>query len=212
MMIVLVFLIFVFGVSIGGYLQKRLFERALRIEKEKADELKKNQFIEISKKVKSGKSKFRTRVNDMVYLSVNIEEHGNVDLIYLMDKDDVAIFQQTKCLYTSDGIDKSLIDEIISTIYKIYGKKINDVVEILGFVFYREEFENSFNIKVEDLKKSDLFSNLSNDIGEIEKIKTENRRKFNIDEILDKISSLGIASLTIEERLFLDNYSNEKRD
>jgi hypothetical protein len=62
------------------------------------------------------------------------------------------------------------------------------------------------------LKKSDLFSNLSNDIGEIEKIKTENRRKFNIDEILDKISSLGIASLTIEERLFLDNYSNEKRD
>ena len=212
MMIVLVVLIFVFGVSLGGYLQKRLFERALRIEKEKADELKKNQFIEISKKVKSGKSKFRTRVNDMVYLSVNIEEHGNVDLIYLMDKDDVAIFQQTKCLYTSDGIDKSLIDEIISTIYKIHGKKINDVVEILGFVFYREEFENSFNIKVEDLKKSDLFSNLSNDIGEIEKIKTENRRKFNIDEILDKISSLGIASLTIEERLFLDNYSNEKRD
>lgn len=212
MMIVLVVLIFVFGVSLGGYLQKRLFERALRIEKEKADELKKNQFIEISKKVKSGKSKFRTRVNDMVYLSINIEEHGNVDLIYLMDKDDVAIFQQTKCLYTSDGIDKSLIDEIISTIYKIYGKKINDVVEILGFVFYREEFENSFNIKVEDLKKSNLFSNLSNDIGEIEKIKTENRRKFNIDEILDKISSLGIASLTIEERLFLDNYSNEKRD
>lgn len=212
MMIVLVVLIFVFGVSLGGYLQKRLFERALRIEKEKADELKKNQFIEISKKVKSGKSKFRTRVNDMVYLSINIEEHGNVDLIYLMDKDDVAIFQQTKCLYTSDGIDKSLIDEIISTIYKIHDKKINDVVEILGFVFYREEFENSFNIKVEDLKKSDLFSNLSNDIGEIEKIKTENRRKFNIDEILDKISSLGIASLTIEERLFLDNYSNEKRD
>jgi hypothetical protein len=211
-MIVLVVLIFVFGVSLGGYLQKRLFERALRIEKEKADELKKNQFIEISKKVKSGKSKFRTRVNDMVYLSVNIEEHGNVDLIYLMDKDDVAIFQQTKCLYTSDGIDKSLIDEIISTIYKIYGKKINDVVEILGFVFYREEFENSFNIKVEDLKKSNLFSNLSNDMGEIEKIKTENKKRFNIDEILDKISSFGIASLTIEERLFLDNYSNEKRD
>ena len=148
----------------------------------------------------------------MVYLSVSLEEHGEVDLIYLLDKDDIAIFQDTKCLYTSDGIDKSLVDEIISTIYKIYGKKINDVVEILGFVFYREEFENSFNIKVEDLKKSNLFSNLSNDMGEIEKIKTENKKRFNIDEILDKISSFGIASLTIEERLFLDNYSNEKRD
>ena len=212
MMIVALIFTFVFGVSLGGYLQKRLFERALRIEKEKTDELKKNQFIELKKKVRNGKSKFKTRVNDMVYLSVYLEEHGDVDLIYLLDKDDIAIFQDTKCLYTSDGIDKSLVDEIISTIYKIYGKKINDVVEILGFVFYREEFENSFNIKVEDLKKSNLFSNLSNDMGEIEKIKNENKKRFNIDEILDKISSFGIASLTIEERLFLDNYSNEKRD
>ena len=212
MMIVALIFTFVFGVSLGGYLQKRLFERALRIEKEKADELKKNQFIELKKKVRNGKSKFKTRVNDMVYLSVSLESHGEVDLIYLLDKDDIAIFQDTKCLYTSDGIDKSLVDEIISTIYKIYGKKINDVVEILGFVFYREEFENSFNIKVEDLKKSNLFSNLSNDMGEIEKIKNENKKRFNIDEILDKISSFGIASLTIEERLFLDNYSNEKRD
>ena len=212
MMIIALILTFVFGVSIGGYLQLRLTKRALRIEQEKVVESKKNQFIELKKKVRNGKSKFKTRVNDMVYLSVSLEEHGEVDLIYLLDKDDIAIFQDTKCLYTSDGIDKSLVDEIISTIYKIYGKKINDVVEILGFVFYREEFENSFNIKVEDLKKSNLFSNLSNDMGEIEKIKTENKKRFNIDEILDKISSFGIASLTIEERLFLDNYSNEKRD
>jgi hypothetical protein len=210
MMIVLVVLIFLFGIALGGFLQKRLFERALRIEKEKAEELKKNQFIEISKKVRSGKSKFRTRVNDMVYLSVNIEGHGDVDLIYLIDKDDIAIFQETKCLYTSDGIDKGLINEIISTIYKIYGKKINDVVEILGFTFYREEFEKSFNIKFEDLKKSNLFGNLINEIDEIDKIKNENKKKFNIDEILDKISAFGIASLSIEERLFLDNYSNEK--
>ena len=212
MMIIALIFTFVFGVSIGGYLQLRLTKRALKIEQEKVVESKKNQFIELKKKVRNGKSKFKTRVNDMVYLSVYLEEHGEVDLIYLLDKDDIAIFQDTKCLYTSDGIDKSLVDEIISTIYKIYGKKINDVVEILGFVFYREEFENSFNIKVEDLKKSNLFSNLSNDMGEIEKIKTENKKRFNIDEILDKISSFGIASLTIEERLFLDNYSNEKRD
>ena len=212
MMIIVLIFTFVFGVSIGGYLQLRLTKRALRIEQEKVVESKKNQFIELKKKVRNGKSKFKTRVNDMVYLSVSLVEHGEVDLIYLLDKDDIAIFQDTKCLYTSDGIDKSLVDEIISTIYKIYGKKINDVVEILGFVFYREEFENSFNIKVEDLKKSNLFSNLSNDMGEIEKIKTENKKRFNIDEILDKISSFGIASLTIEERLFLDNYSNEKRD
>ena len=37
--------------------------------------------------------------------------------------------------------------------------------------------------------------------SEIDKINTDNQNKFNIDEILDKISESGIASLTIEERL-----------
>lgn len=209
MMIVAIILVFVFGVSIGGYLQLRLTKRALRIEQEKVAESKKSQFTEILGKIRKGKSKFKSRLNDMVYISLNLEEHGDIDLIYLMDKDDVAIFQETKCLYTSDGVDRSVINEIITSIYRIYGKKINDVVEILGFVFYREEFERSFNIKAEDLKKANLFAN-HNDVSEIDKIKDENIKRFNIDEILDKISAFGIASLTIEERLFLDNYSNEK--
>lgn len=212
MIIVSLILMFVFGVSIGGYLQLRLTKRALKIEQEKVAEQKKNKFIELASKLKKGKSKFKSRVNDMVYISVHLDDLGTVDLIYLMDKDDVAIFQDTKCIYTSDGIDKSIINEVINVIYKLYGKKINDVVEILGFVFYREEFEKSFNIKVEDLKKANLFANIENETGEIDKIKTDNSKKFNIDEILDKISAFGIASLTIEERLFLDNYSNEKRD
>lgn len=209
MMIVAIILVFVFGVSIGGYLQLRLTKRALRIEQEKVAESKKSQFTEILSKIRKGKSKFKSRLNDMVYISLNLEEHGDIDLIYLMDKDDIAIFQETKCLYSSDGVDRSTVNEIITSIYRIYGKKINDVVEILGFVFYREEFERSFNIKAEDLKKANLFAN-HNDVSEIDKIKDENIKRFNIDEILDKISAFGIASLTIEERLFLDNYSNEK--
>ena len=212
MIIFLIVIFFLIGVSLGGYLQKRLTKRAFKIEQERAAEEKQNKFIELVSKLKNGKSKFKSRINDMAYISVQLDDLGTVDLIYLMDKDDVAIFQDTKCLYTSDGIDKSIVNEVINVIYKLYGKKINDVVEILGFVFYREEFEKSFNIKVEDLKKANLFANLENEVGEIDKIKTNNNKKFNIDEILDKISAFGIASLTIEERLFLDNYSNEKRD
>ncbi len=212
MTVFLIIIFFLVGVSLGGYLQKRLTKRAFKIEQERAAEEKQNKFIELVSKLKNGKSKFKSRINDMAYISVQLDDLGTVDLIYLMDKDDVAIFQDTKCLYTSDGIDKSIVNEVINVIYKLYGKKINDVVEILGFVFYREEFEKSFNIKVEDLKKANLFANLENEVGEIDKIKTNNNKKFNIDEILDKISAFGIASLTIEERLFLDNYSNEKRD
>lgn len=212
MTIVFLIILFLLGISIGGYLQKKLTEKAFKLESEKISLAKKNQFLEVLSKIRNGESVFKTRVNDTVYVEINLSNIGQVDIIYLMDKNDIAIFQGPQCLNTSDGIQKEIIGEIISTIYKLHNKKINDIVQLLGFTFYREEFERTFKIKAEDLKKANLFEPMQIDISEIDKIKSENKRKFDIDDILDKISAFGIASLSIEERLFLDNYSNEKRD
>ena len=63
-------------------------------------------------------------------------------------------------------------------------------------------------MKADDLKK--VFDPVIE--SEVDQINIENQKKFDIDDILDKISATGIASLTIEERIFLDNYSNEKRN
>ncbi len=203
-------LFFIIGFLIGGRVQKSLTERLIRLENERMSTSKKNDFIESISKIKSGKSRFKTRVNETVYIGLTLEKHGEVDIVYLMDKSDVAIFYGNKCLHTSDGVQKEILDELMSIIYKYHKKKINDVVEILGFVFNREEFERSFNMKVDDIKKSSLFNNLKEEISEIDKINSENQKRFDIDEILDKISRLGIQSLTFEERLFLDKYSNEQ--
>jgi hypothetical protein len=210
MIILYFFLIFIFGVSIGGYLQKRLTERLIKLETEKISLSKNNDYIEAISKIKSGMSQFKTRVNDTVYIGCNLKEWGDVDIIYLMDKQDVAIFQGNKCLHTSDGVKKEILGELMSVIFRTYNRKINDVVEILGFIIYREEFEKTFNIKAEELKKLNLFSQQPVESNEIDKINSDNEMKFDIDEILDKISALGIQSLTFEERLFLDKYSNEK--
>ena len=203
-------LTFLIGVSIGGRIQKKLTERLIRLETEKMSLSKKNDYIEAISQIKSGRSLFKTRVNDTVYIGCNLKEWGDVDIIYLMDKQDVAIFQGNKCLHTSDGVQKEIVGELMSVIFRTYNKKINDVVEILGFIIYREEFERSFNIKAEELKKLNFFSQQPVESNEIDKIHSDNELKFDIDEILDKISALGIQSLTFEERLFLDKYSNEK--
>ena len=204
------------GFSLGLYVQRKLTERAFRLESEKFSLSKKNQFLEVLSNIKFGSSQFKSRVNDTVYVSTTLSEYGDIDVIYLIDKNDIAIFQGAKCLNTSDGIDLNIINEIISTIYTIYDKKINDFVDVLGFKFYREEFERSFNVKVNDLKNINLFGGMINnhdiDKNEIDKIKSENKKKFNLDDILDKISASGIDSLTFEEIVFLDNYSNEKRN
>lgn len=204
-------LTFLIGVSIGGFLQKKLTIKAIEIENQKSILLKKNNFLEILSNIKSGNSNFKTRVNETIYIELNLNDYGDVDLIYLMDKNDIAIFQGSKCIHTSDGIQKEIISEIISTICFVYDKKINDVVNLFGFTFYREEFENSFNIKMEDIKNMNLFNQTEN-LNEIDKIKSDNKKKFDVDEILDKISAYGIQGLTNEELIFLDKFSNEKGD
>jgi len=193
---------------VGGYLSKKLAIKALKLENERHNLEKKNQFLEVLSKIKTGKSKFKTRVNDTVYIEVELENLGQIDVIYLMDKNDIALFKEAKCLNTSDSIQSEIITEIIANIYRIYNQKINDIVEILGFTFYREEFERTFRVKADDLKK--VFDPVIE--SEVDQINIENQKKFDIDDILDKISATGIASLTIEERIFLDNYSNEKRN
>jgi hypothetical protein len=207
----ILFLTFILGISLGAYIYKKLTIRAINIETERISLIKKNQFLEVLLKIKNDNSTFKSRVNDTVYISTDLDGLGDIDVIYLMDKNDIAIFQGTRCLNTSDGVDSEIISDIILSIYKKFSKEINDIIEILGFKFYREEFERSFNIKTEDLENGNFLSPII-ETNEIDKINQENRRRFDIDDILDKISKLGISSLTSEEKIFLDNYSNEKRN
>ncbi len=80
------------------------------------------------------------------------------------------------------------------------------VFDVFGMVFSRDEFEKKFGIKVDDIQKMSFGQK---EMSDIDKIKKRNEVKFNIDDILDRISSVGIENLTLDERKFLDNYNNE---
>jgi hypothetical protein len=153
----------------------------------------------------TNKTSFVSRVNGTVTIVTELSDLGMVNIVYLMDRRDIAIFKEDKCVYTSDSIDVSLIDEIILGIEVFHKHDINDVVNILGMVFSRDEFENKFKIKVDDVKKG-LFGNQKEEISDIEKIKKQNELKFNIDDILDRITSVGIDNLTPDEKRFLDRF------
>jgi hypothetical protein len=181
-----------------------------KIKKENDDILKdrQKQYTEILTKLSNGKTRFKTRVNQTVYISVKLTDHGKVNIVYLMDKKDIAIFKEDKCLYTSDQVDQNLLTDIITSIENRHGWKIEDVVNVLGFVFYREDFEKSFGMKFDDISKSLGMRQQQSD-SEIDNIVNNNETKFDIDEVLDKIGKLGIEMLSEEEREFLDNYSKK---
>jgi uncharacterized protein YneF (UPF0154 family) len=199
---------FIMGMAAGLKLAEFISNK--KIQKQNDDILKdrQNQFNEILTKLSTGKTRFKTRVNQTVYISVKLKDHGKVNLLYLMDKKDIAIFKEDKCLYTSDQVDQNLLIDIITSIENRHGWKIEDVVNVLGFVFYREDFEKSFGMKFDDISKSLGMRQQQSD-SEIDNIVNNNETKFDIDEVLDKIGKLGIEMLSEEEREFLDNYSKK---
>lgn len=165
-----------------------------------------NQFKEVLNNILSSNSIFKNRVNNTVYINTKLKDYDDVNVIYLMDRKDIAIFKDGKCIYTSEMVEKDTIKSITTAIDKKFEDKINDVVEVLGFVFSREDFERTFKIKVEDLTNPEKMKMM--DESDIDKIVRENDSKFSIDDILDKINKVGIDNLTEDEKKFLQNYKH----
>ena len=203
-----IILTFFLGMAAGVKLTELIHKMRLKKQEDDILEDRTKQFKEILTKVSTGKSRFKTRVNQTSYISVKLTEHGKVNVVYLMDKKDIAIFKEDKCLYTSDQVDQNLLTDIITAIENRHGWRIEDVVNVLGFVFYREDFEKSFGMKFDDISKSLGMRQQQSD-SEIDNIVNNNETKFDIDEVLDKIGKLGIEMLSEEEREFLDNYSKK---
>lgn len=160
-------------------------------------------FSKVLEKIYSNEVQFKDRINNSVTLTTSIEGTGLIDIVYLMDnRQDVAIFRNGKCIYTTDGISEDIVDELITTINIYFKSEINDVISVLGMIFYKPTFESKFGIKLSDLK---AMYNFDEDF--YDKNKQKSVKAYNIDEILDKISAQGIQSLTLEEKRFLDNYN-----
>jgi uncharacterized membrane-anchored protein YjiN (DUF445 family) len=200
-MVVLIVLSFILGITFNRLLSSLL-------SKMRSDKLIKDindQFKQILDNISSNKSKFINRINSTVFIKTNLNDYGDVNIIYLLDKKDVAIFRESKCIYSSESVDKELIKSIVETIDRKYHNKIEDVVEILGFTFSRDDFEKTFKIKVEDFKTKSQPQTTDSDIDAIIE---ENELKLSMDEILDKISKVGMENLTDEEKEFLKNFNN----
>ena len=200
-----IIMVFFSGITLGGIIHKYISDWS---EKNKKDHLLSSitkQFKQIQLNITRGKSSFKNRVNNTVFIKSSLEDHGDVDIVYIMDSNisnRISIFQESKCIYTSDSIEKDIIDEISFIIEKRYKKQIEDVVDILGLKFYRPDFEKTF-----DFEKAFKDSGIDEHDSDIEKTQMDNDSRFDIDDVLDKISKEGMESLSDSEKLFLEDYS-----
>lgn len=190
------------GLFIGVFISYLTIILSRRYYRKKTSIEIKKQFSQIIENLKKGNSEFKTRIKDTVLFETNLFDFGKVGIVYVMDKKEISICKEDKIIYNSSQLDQSTLTELMYTIENVHGQQINDTVEINGVKIFREEFEKTVNIQMEEMKKNKKNINKS-DISNI--IKT-NDSKLDIDEILDKINSQGIQSLTKRELEFLKKF------
>jgi hypothetical protein len=203
-------IIFIFsGGFFFGYLFKSWSDKltdkvnSLREIKDKND-----QYEKVYQNIINKKSRFKTRVNNTVYIGTKLPDYGRVEIVYLLDKNDIEIFKEDKCIITSDSVNKDIVSNIVKEINYRHGYRIDDIVEVLGLIFYRPDFEKKFNINFQEIKERAMrMSREMSDFSDIDKIYKKNKVMFDIDEILDKINKVGIENLTNEEKEFLNNFN-----
>lgn len=194
---------------IFGFLTKAILDGIKAIAKETKERKRIEQrFKQVLRRIRKGKSDFKTRVNDTVYIAMDLHEIGAVDIVLFLDSKKVAIFKENKCQEISDSINKELKDEIVAEIETRYKEDIDDVVELLGNKISRKEVDEKIdnisqmvNSKMEEIFKS---SGLSEDTEKEEETHSEE----DINAIFDKIAKSGIDSITPQEKKILDDYSN----
>jgi hypothetical protein len=177
----------------------------LKIEDDKASKKVNDVYTKLLENVIGNKTIFKSRINNTVSLDTLLEGEGKVNIMYMMEKNDIALFKNEKCIYTSDLLKSDLLNEIITEINLYHKDKINDTINMMGLIFSRDEFERKFNMKVEDLKKG-IYTPM--EVYDIDNMIEEDDIDFDIDYILDRISMVGIENLTPDEKEFLDNYNN----
>ena len=201
-----------------GFISGLLFFKALdhitkhyknkKITKDVAD-----QFSEFLNNLRVGKTKFTSRVNDVIYIETKLKDWKDVKIILLLDKQMVCIFKEEKCLYTSDLIETNLKTEIIQEIYNIYSGDIDDTIDVMGYKVSKNDFKNKIN-EIRENFSFNLNDMLDQDenASDVDKIINENDNKLDLNDILDKINDNGYESLSEYEKTFLDHISKEKNN
>ena len=134
--------------------------------------------------------KFLSRVNDNIDVSIILDGKTH-NLIYIMDKSEIAIFLGKDCLSISSGmrVDRKIIDKIISEINSRWSKKIKSVVNINGSII-----------------DSATYNRITSNFPLDEEVNSSKKISFDLDDILDKISQVGYDNLSDSEKEFLTKF------
>jgi hypothetical protein len=191
------FVWFIFGIAVNYFFN--YFN--LLFKKSRALSEKVEYFKYIIKTFENGVTKFKYRIDNNVFISSSIPFIGKVDILYQIDKWEIFIIKDNKVISSSIGLKNKMIEDLILLINKNYYFELNDNINVGGYKISKSYIDSVLNN-----------ANMSNTIEQVNKTpENESMRAIDldIDDILDKISKMGLNSLTPGELMFLKKYSEK---
>lgn len=185
----------IFFFSLGGFFTISMIKR---IEKKNAEKKKKEDskiYEEALFNLRSGMSKFSNRVSETVYIKMSLDGK-EAELLWLMDKNILAVTNNSVIVSASHDIEKELYDKIVSEIQTRYGSDIDDTIEIMGMKI------NSSDLK----QKLGPLAEMMTGIIDQDEFTNEEETIPTIDDLFDKIAENGYDSLTEKEKAILEEY------
>jgi len=160
-------------------------------------------FRQILTNLQNGKGKFISRVNNTVQIDTKIKSEGKINMVFFIDKNEISIFRDGNCLYTSQTIDSDIINSLTSMIWSRFSDRISDVVQLYNNVMDRKTFTKLVSQAKTEVQIINLDEN-GNIIDPIDDFKST--EPLTLDGILDRINQVGYDGLTQIEKDFLKNH------
>ena len=177
------------GILIGVFITFLTFFFLNKFAERKIKKQNQSVYQEILDSINSDNITFGSRINNTVHLNTNIKSEGEVQIMYFLDKKEIAIFKGDACLYTSALIENDVLDKISTGIWVRFSQQINDVVFLSNNAFDKKTF----------IIISGLSSQNTGEIVEEHGF----TYSYDLDDILDKINKVGYDNLTESEKEFL---------
>ena len=160
-------------------------------------------FKQILTNLQNGKGKFISRVNQTVQIDTKIKSEGKINMVFFIDKNDLSIFKDGNCVYTTQNVDQDIINSITSMIWSRFSERISDVVQLYNNIMDRKTFmklvsQAKTEVQVFNLDEN---GNIIDQINHFQKDET-----LTLDGILYKINQVGYDGLTQIEKDFLKNH------
>ena len=135
--------------------------------------------------------KFSKRVNNYVYLEY-INANFNIDILIDLKKNMIYLSEGDKFLTDSRYLDENYSNKLINDINVNFYNEINDVITFGEYIISK----NLASIAFESVEEFNEDNDLDFELEE---------ENFDVDSLLEKITALGMSSLSKEEIEFLKN-------